>query len=172
MVDGMTTTTHVPENPTIHHPPAADVRRALARRSVATLATVSASGRPHAATVLYDVADDALFVSTSIDSRKARNVAETGRAALTVHVRRLPVGPPASIQFQTTAQLLAPDAPLIGDLVAAGHLRRITSHGELDLPDGCFVRLAMPARAATYGLGMSLWRLLRAPLDAAGAVAL
>ena len=81
MLDGMSTTTATPDltvtapsadGPTVFHPTPGLVRRAIERRSVATLATVSASGRPHAATVLYQCVDDALYVSTHRDSRKAR----------------------------------------------------------------------------------------------------
>ena len=36
------------------------------------------------------------------------------------------------------------------------------------LDGGCFVRLALPARVVTYALGVSLWHVLRNPLDAGG----
>ena len=155
-----------------HHVPSgsAKIRRAIERRSVATLATVSSTGRPHAATVLYQCVDDALFVSTHRDSRKARNVADHGFAAMTIAVRRLPIGPPASIQFQTLATVLDNDDPEVVHLATAGKLDRITAHGELALEGGCLLRLALPARALTYALGMSLWTAIRNPLDAAGEV--
>ena len=50
----------------------------------------------------------------------------------------------------------------------AGDLKAITSHGELDLPDGCFVRIALPDRVHTYGIGMPLLELVRHPLDCGG----
>lgn len=169
MLDDMTTNSQtVTPTRTVFHPEPAMIRRAIERRSVATLATVSTSGRPHAATVLYQCVDDALFVSTDRDSRKARNVAAHGVAAVTIAVRRLPVGPPASIQFQCSAAVLANDDPEIVRLAAAGRLGRITGHGELDRDGACFLRLALPTRVATYALGMSLWRVMRNPLDAAG----
>ena len=146
MLDDMTTTTVTTPDPSIVHPDPATIRRAIERRSVATIATVSANGRPHAATVLYQCVDDALFVSTHRDSRKARNVADHGLAAMTIAVRRLPVGPPASIQFQSSAAVLANDDPEIVRLATAGRLDRITAHGEMDLDGGCFLRLALPAR--------------------------
>ena len=133
---------------------------------------MSERGRPHAATVLYQLVDDALFISTSGGSRKARNVAATGAAAVTIAVRRLPVGPPASIQFQSSAAVLALDDPEVVGLAAAGRLDKITSHGELDLDGGCFLRIALPARLHTYALGMSLWQVLRNPLAVAGQVEL
>ena len=173
MLDDMTstnttTTDAATTSATVHRPDPATIRRAINRRSVATLATVSASGRPHAATVLYQCVDDALFVSTHRDSRKARNVADHGTAAVTIAVRRLPIGPPASIQFQTTAAVLTNDDPDVVHFAAAGRLDRITAHGELDLDGACFLRLPLPDRVVTYALGMSLWRTIREPLDAAG----
>ena len=95
-----------------------------------------------------------------------------GLAAVTIAVRRLPVGPPASIQFQTSAEVLSTDDPQIQRLVAAGCLGRITAHGELDLDGACFLRLLLSSRVVTYTLGMSLWRVVRHPLDLAGEVSL
>lgn len=151
-----------------HRPATADVRRWLGRRSVAVLATTSPAGRPHAATVLYQMLGDSMLVSTLRDSRKARNIAGSSAVAVTVPVRRVPFGPPSSIQFQTVATLLDPHDEVVAGHVAAGELRRITSHGELDLPGGCLLRIEIPDRVHTYGLGMSLVSLLRRPLEAAG----
>ena len=164
-----TTSTAEPTH-TVFHPDPTTIRRVIERRSVASLATVSSIGRPHAATVLYQCVDDALYVSTHRQSRKARNIADHGVAAVTIAVRRLPIGPPASIQFQSSAAVLSNDDPVIIRLATAGRLDRITAHGEMDLEGGCFLRLALPARIVTYALGMSLWRAIRNPLDAAGEV--
>jgi hypothetical protein len=57
-------------------------------------------------------------------------------------------------------------------MVGAGELKKITSHGELDHPDGCFVRITPLRRITTYGLGMSLLTLIRDPLHAGGSVEL
>ena len=40
----------------------------------------------------------------------------------------------------------------------------------MSLDGACFLRLALPTRVITYALGMSLWRVVRNPLDAAGEV--
>ena len=178
IVDGMTQatsllTTAIPPADaarTIHHPDPTMIRRAIARRSVAVLATASPAGRPHAATVLYQFVDDVIYVSTDSGSRKARNVADCGRAAIAITVRRLPVGPPATIHLQSTATVLSTDHPEIVRLAAAGRLQRITSHGELQLDGGCFLRIPLPDRLITYALGMSLWTVMRHPLDIAGEV--
>ena len=66
--------------------------------------------------------------------------------------------------------MLEIDDPDVVGLADAGRLDRITSHGELDLDGGCFLRVALPARLHTYALGMSLWRVIRNPLDIAGEV--
>lgn len=142
------------------------VRKELAKRSFLTLATASAGNRPHVAGVLYAEVDGALYTSTHETSVKARNIGENPRVAVTIPVRRYPIGPPATIQFQGTAELLSPDHPRISTLIAAGRLKPITSHGELDLPGNCFVRIAPSGRIVTYGLGVSLRQLMREPLNA------
>ena len=152
----------------LHDVPPAVVRKALARRHYAVLATVSPAGRPHAAGVLYGLAEGSLYVSTDVASRKGRNLAAGTHVGVTVPVRRAPVGPPSAIQFQATAELLPLDDPHLRELVARGELKSVTGHGELEREGGCFVRITPAATVHTYGLGMSLWRLIREPLDAAG----
>lgn len=140
------------------------VRRAIDRRSFAVVSTVSAAGHPHAAGVLYANDGLALYVSTHRSSRKARNVAATGRAAIVVPVRKLPVGPAFEIQFQASAQVLDNDDPRIRDLVDRGVLKPITRHGELDEPDGCFLAITPTGRVHTYGIGVSTLAVARDPL--------
>ncbi|CAA9380756.1 MAG: hypothetical protein AVDCRST_MAG66-258, partial [uncultured Pseudonocardia sp.] len=113
-----------------------------------------------------------LYVHTHRTSRKARNVATSGRGFVCIPVRRLPVGPPSSIQFEATVEVLEADDPSVVALVADGSVKPITSHGELDDPDGCFLRITPTGTLHTFGLGMSLRRLMRDPLHAAGRVSL
>lgn len=150
----------------------ARVGKALAARSFCTLATTSPAHRPHVAGVLYEAVGTTLYVSTLRTSRKARNVAANPYVAVCVPVRRLPVGPPSSLQFQATGAVLTAADPEIAGLVADGQLRSITGHGELELRDGCFLRITPAGRIATYGLGLPLRRLMRDPLNAGGAVLL
>ena len=145
-----------------------EIQRLIAKRSFANLATVSPGGSPHSAGVLYAVVGRDMYVSTEMSTRKARNIAHDERVAVAIPVRRIPVGPPSLIHFQTTAKLIPTDDPRLRHLVETGVVDGITSHGELDLPDGCFVRIAIPSRVHTYGLGLSLYRLARDPLSAAG----
>lgn len=137
------------------------------------LATVSPAGRPHVAAVIYEHVAGRLYISTISTSRKARNVADESHVAVVIPVRRLPVGaPPSTIQFQATAALLAIDSDEIVALSGDGRLGAITGHGELDLPDSCIIRIDLPQRVHTYGLGMSLWELARDPLGGSGEVVL
>ena len=162
----ITPTTTAPEVRTVAP---ALVLAAIAKRSYAVLATVSAAGHPHAAGVLYASVGSTLYVSNDRGSRKARNLATHGRVGVTIPVWRVPVGgPPSAIQLQGSAEVLATDDPEVLRLVETGDLKGITSHGELDRPDGCIVRITPDRAAHTYGLGMSLWQLIRHPLDAAG----
>jgi hypothetical protein len=169
----MTTTTSNPSRPTPSAVTlAADprlgplVRKAVAGRSFATLATASRDGRPHVAGVLYQLADGHLWVSTFRSSRKARNIEANPRVALVVPVRRLPVGLPSSVQMQGLAEIVPLDDPGLLRLADAGALDKVTGHGELELPDGCFFRIALPRRVPVHGLGMSLRRLLADPVGA------
>jgi hypothetical protein len=142
----------------------------MEKRSFAMLSTVSPAGVPHAAGVLYEIVRSSLYVSTLRHSRKALNVAANGRVGVCIPIRRLPVGPPSSVQFQARADVLDLDDPAISAAVAAGALSSLTKHGELDLPDGCFLRIDLPHRWATYGLGMPIRTLVKDPLGAAGVV--
>jgi len=166
----MTKTTLPPTDidPVVRDVPASLVTRALARRSYAMLATASPAGRPHAAGVLYAAVGSTLYVSTDLDSRKGRNLATNPHVGVTVPVRRLPIGPPSAIQFQATADVLAVDDPQVTALAESGAIKRITGHGELERPYGCIVRIIPSPTVHTYGLGMSLWGLVRNPLNAAG----
>jgi len=146
--------------------------RAIAARSFCTLATASATNRPHVAGVLYVADNNVLYVSTLRTSRKARNIAGNARVFVCIPVRRLPVGPPSTVQFSASAELLARQDPDIVRLVAAGRLKAITGHGELELPDGCFLRITPTRMLHTYGLGMSLRQWIRDPLNAGGCVEL
>jgi hypothetical protein len=101
-------------------------------------------------------------------SRKARNILDNPRVAVTIPVRRAPVGPPSSIIFQTSARVLDLDDTGLRTAAASGDLKAVTGHGELDLPGGCFIEIALPRKVVTYGLGMSLLSLIRDPMNAAG----
>ncbi len=146
------------------------VAKLIARRSFCTLATASVTNRPHVAGVLYASVGNVLFVTTRRTSRKARNIAGNSRVFVCIPVRRLPVGPPASIQFAATAEVLDVDHPYIVALVGNGRLKAVTGHGELDLPQACFLRITPSGSLHTYGLGLPLRQLIRDPLHAEGKV--
>ena len=179
-VDHVTTSTETPTpaqtnrdaaDP-IHQPKSESVRRAIEKRSFATLATTSPAGRPHVAGVLYEFVNDVLYVNTLRSSRKARNVAANSHVAVCIPVRRLPVGPPSTVQFQATCEILDLDSPEITALLSAGELKGMTKHGELEMADGCFLRISVGPRVVTYGLGMSIPKLIGDPLHAGGSAEL
>jgi hypothetical protein len=61
--------------------------------------------------------------------------------------------------------------PEIVALVASGRLAAVTSHGELERPGTCFVKITPSGRVATYGIGISEDAIAADPLSAFGAVA-
>ena len=152
------------------NPEPVKVLKAIKKRSFATLSTTSPAERPHVAGVLYEAVGTTLYVNTLRTSRKARNVAANPHVAVAIPIRRLPVGPPSTVQFQGTSEVLDVDDPEIRALIDAGHLKSITSHDELDIPDNCFLRISPGRKLFTYGLGMSLLSLIRDPLSAGGSV--
>lgn len=166
--DHVMTTTLTPASTTNTADPALApaARRAIEKHSFGVLATTSSQGRPHAAGVLYQLAGGSLWISTIRSSRKALNIADTGQAALSIPARRIPVGPPSTVQLQGRAELVELDDPTLLGLAADGRLDNVTGHGELELDDGVFVRLHPPRRVPLYGLGMSLWAFARDPLGA------
>lgn len=140
------------------------VRKVLAKKSFATVATTSPAGRPHVAGVLYDEVDGALWIHTMRTSRKARSIAANPHVAVTVPFRKLPAGPPYTVHFQGTARLVDMDDREASSLVAAGRLKKISAHGALDEPDGVFVRIEPNSTVHTYGLGANPIALIRDPL--------
>jgi hypothetical protein len=142
------------------------VRRAIKRGSFCTLATSSDANRPHAVGVLYAAVEGLLFVSTLQTSVKARNVRANRRVAVCIPVRRFPVGPPFNVAFQGQAELCARDDPRIVPLLESKRLKPITSHGELDDPDACFLIITPGRRVTSYGLGVPVRELLRDPIHA------
>jgi nitroimidazol reductase NimA-like FMN-containing flavoprotein (pyridoxamine 5'-phosphate oxidase superfamily) len=141
------------------------VRRAIAKHSFCTLSTSSAN-RPHGVGVLYTAVDGVLYVSTQQGSKKARNIRDNSRVAVCIPVRRYPMAPPFLVQFGATAEILSAQHPAIVELQQARRLKKITSHGELDDPDTCFLRISPDRKVFTYGLGVPLRTLLRDPTHA------
>lgn len=162
------TTTHV-QDPSPVEVPLDTITTLIEKRAFCTISTVSPAGRPHAAGVAYSLVGRNIWFNTQASSRKARNIAANEYLAMVIPVRRVPVGaPPSTIQFQSTGRIVSVDDPEVAELVKNGHLGDITSHGELELPDSCFVKVELPTRIFTYGLGMSILQLAKNPLAASG----
>ncbi len=171
--DGVMNQTTPTQNasPTLFTPSYQEISNAIAKRSFATLATVSPKQQPHAVGVVYSSVDGVLYISTDRTSRKARNIAANPNVFVSINVRRIPFGPPpSSIQFSATAELLPVDHPDVVALANSGHLQPIVGHGELDRPGSCIVRVTGNGIIHTYGIGMSLKALGKDPLHAAGRV--
>ena len=109
------------------------------------MSTVSPQGVPHVAGVIYCPVGTTMYIHTMRTSRKARNIATSGRAAIVIPIRKLPMGPPFSVQFQADADLLEMTDPIVLDLLNDKKLKRITGHDALDEPDGVFVRVTRRA---------------------------
>jgi nitroimidazol reductase NimA-like FMN-containing flavoprotein (pyridoxamine 5'-phosphate oxidase superfamily) len=146
------------------------VEAAVATNSFCTLATSSAENRPHVAGVLYALVGRDLYVNMDRASRKARNISDNPRVAVCIPVTGAPDGPPFTVTLQGTAEILAADDAAITPLIEDGSLAAITSHGELERPGTCIVKVTPQRRVATYGVGIAAEQLAADPLSAFGSV--
>ncbi len=155
-------------NPTSLNPSHRSVLKTITKRTFCTIATSSAEQNSHSAGVVYTHADGALWVHTLRSSRKARNIAIHDRIGVCIPFRRMPFGPPYTIHFQATAELISMHDPALTSLVQAGKLKGITGHGELDMADGCFVKIQPRGTIHSFGPGARIIDLIRDPLNSGG----
>jgi len=166
------TTAHTPADPALRR----TILARIAKRTFCTLATNSPGGFPHVAGVVYEALDalDAgaqapdLWIHTTRSSRKARSIAANGRVAVCIPFRRLPVGPPYTIHFQATAEVIDMDDHRVRHLLDQGKLGSISGHGALDMPDGCFVRICPRGTIHSFGPGARVVDLIRDPIGSGG----
>lgn len=142
------------------------IRRTIARKSFAVLATTSPRGRSHSVGVIYARAEGDLWVHTMAASRKARSIASNPHVGLCIVYRRLPIGPPFTIHFQATARIVPLHSVEVRSLIEAGHLGKITSHGELEMDGACFLRIQPGPTMHSFGTGVPTIDLIRDPLTA------
>lgn len=142
------------------------VTKEIEKHSFLMLATTSPNGRSHAAGVIYEAVNGALYVHTMRSSRKGRNVAANPHVGIVIPARKVPVGPPFIVQFQATAEVLDMDDPQIVALLEDGKLKGIAGHGALEEPDGCFLKITPARRIHSYGIGVSMLGVIRDPLHA------
>ena len=139
------------------------VQKEIVRRSFCTLATADADGAPHAVGINYAFVEGHLYLATSRLSKKVRNIWQNPRVAVYIPIRKYPIGPPYSIQFQAMATVLPHDDPEIAGLRKAGKLKNITRFGVMEKvgADGCFLKVKPARKIHTYGLGIPLLTVLR-----------
>ncbi len=153
----MTTATRTPTTANQHSPSAQSVKKEIERRGFCTLATASADGKPHVVGINYALVNGHIYHATSPLSKKVRNIRENPNVAIWIPVRKYPMGPPWSIQFQGTATILLKDDPEIASLLKAGKLKKITRFGVMEKnPDGLFIKVRPARRIHTYGLGIPI----------------
>jgi Pyridoxamine 5'-phosphate oxidase len=138
-----------------------DIWKAIAKHSFAVLSYVTPAGQPRSSGIVYATNDRRLYVAVAPDSWKAKHVAASGRAALTVPVRRggllsmvLPI-PPATISFHGTAVVHPAGSPEIASV-----LERLGSLLPKERRASASIVEIIPRDAfATYGVGVSLMKM-------------
>lgn len=137
----------------------------IAKKSFCTLATTSPAGRAHVAGVVYESVDATLWVHSLRTSHKVRNLADDTHVAVCIPFRRLPAGPPFTIHFQATGEVVAMDHPSARRLLEQGKLRSITGHGALEMDQGCFITIRPHGTIHSFGPGARALDLIRDPIN-------
>lgn len=139
----------------------ARIKRELAKASFATLATASASNRPHVVGIRYALIDDQLYIVVHDHSVKVRNIRQNPNVAISIPIRKVPFFPPYSIQFQGTAEIVSLDDPNIRQLVEDNEFRRISTRKDLEKPGQVVIRVTPGKRVSTYGFGFTPLQIIR-----------
>ena len=156
------------------------VERALRKRRFATLASMTADGRPHATGVVYAISPPGepicLYVTTNAKNKKVANIRANPDVALVVPLPRpvLAMLPPACVQFQGTAEVVNDtDEGALRAFRSTWFLRTILKTEHHIVAEGgriCFIRVRPDPVVFTYGLGMSILTLRRHAGEGAGRV--
>jgi len=144
------------------------VEHELRRKNYGVLSTISRDGRPHSAGVMYAVSARsrpfALYVVTDRRSKKARNIGRNPNISFVVPIRRNPgFLPPGSVQFQGRAEIV----PLTDEagkeaFNASIVLRRVLKMQLVQKREvSTFVRIRPDPIVFTYGVGMTIFRLMK-----------
>ncbi|MGI9606403.1 MAG: pyridoxamine 5'-phosphate oxidase family protein [Acidimicrobiales bacterium] len=166
MIQSTTATTHPPSSDFDAESHRRRLSKIIRKKSFCTLATTSPAGRAHSAGVVYDVADGNLWVHAERTSRKVRSISENPNVGVCIPFRRLPAGPPYTIHFQARATVVEMDDLEVRELLATGALAKISGHGALEMPEGCFVKVQPNHTVHSFGPGARPLDLIRDPLNA------
>jgi hypothetical protein len=132
------------------------VWRHVESKTFAVLSWVTPAGEPRSAGVLYRAVGRRLHVGVDADSWKARHIAASGRASVTVLVRRggllslLAPIPPATISFRGTATVRPATSPSLPKEV------KKLLMPEMPLAEQAVIEILPEGDFVTYGLGVSL----------------
>ena len=144
------------------------VETEMRRRNYGILSTVARNGRPHSTSVTYAVSARsrplALYIVTDRRSKKARNIGRNPNVAFVVPVPRSPgFLPPGSIQFQGTAEIVpVTDETAQKAFNASFVLRMILKAQFAQKRDvSAFVRIRPDALVFTYGVGVTLFQVMK-----------
>ena len=132
--------------------------RAVTKASFGVISYATPGGEPRSSGVIYTVVGRRLYVAVAVDSWKAKHIAESGRVAMTVPIRRggamsliFPI-PPATVSFHGRAVVHEPNSPLTREA--------LTALGRLLPPDrrtaNRIIEITPVGRFVTYGVGVSL----------------
>jgi len=147
--------------------PFAYVERQLRRKNTGILSTVAPEGRAHSVGVVYGVSPPelpfSLYLITRPTLKKARNIRSNPNVSFVVpfphHFFRFV--PASCVQFQGRAQLLPSDDSVANKVFQSSLVLRQSLKHTKNLGEPVFIRIVSDERIFTWGIGASVWQIIR-----------
>lgn len=144
------------------------VENEIRRKNYGVLSTISKDGRPHSAGVMYAVSARSrpfvLYIVTDRRSKKARNIGRNPNISFVVPIHRSPgFLPPNSIQFRGRAEIIRLTDEIAKDAFNSSIiLRRVLKMQLVQKPEvSTFIRIQPDPVLFTYGVGMTIFQLMK-----------
>jgi len=145
------------------------VEKQLRRKNFGILSTVTPDGRAHSAGVAYGVSPlgspFCLYLISRPRLKKARNIKTNPNVSFTVPFPHyiLRMVPPACVEFQGTAEILAINNPVARQVFNSTIVLRRSLEYDLKIGESIFIRITPAKKIFSWSLGANIWQLLRNP---------
>ncbi|WXG46274.1 MAG: pyridoxamine 5'-phosphate oxidase family protein [Candidatus Atabeyarchaeum deiterrae] len=143
------------------------VERSLRSKNFGILSTVTPQRRAHSVGVVYGVTPPklpfSLYLITRPNLRKARNIQMNPNVSFVVPVPHyfLRFVPPSCVQFQGTAEMLPADDRIAIEIFNSSRVLRHSLEHTKTLGKPVFIRITPDERIFCWGIGASVWQIIR-----------
>ncbi|TXT58740.1 MAG: hypothetical protein BAJALOKI2v1_310028 [Promethearchaeota archaeon] len=138
-----------------------EISKIIADNNWLVLSTVDEKGKPHSSVVVYQSDGDVIYVKTGKNTLKAKNIELNKDVSITIPFRKnfihkLVPAPPAELHFTTTASI-RPNDDEEALRVYEKYLKYVEKRDFSG--DNIWIRIELPNIIATYGVGVSLFKM-------------